>query len=179
MWITVVQFALEPWHQARCLPCRNRFLNIEWMGICLIGLSCRLSEIIHIFSTMRNIKWAFSSDGYKAVAHPALLLTQKETALERERLPARSQLSERGWAGAGTGATGHTRWIPGSRRSPGERNGNPLQYACLENSMDRGAWWATVRGVTKSQSWLSSLAHMHRGNKDAVRQNEQFSVFIT
>ena len=41
---------------------------------------------------------------------------------------------------------------PGSGRSPGEGNGNPLQYSCLENSMDRGAWWATVRGVGKSQT---------------------------
>ena len=40
--------------------------------------------------------------------------------------------------------------IPGSGRSLGERNGNPLQYSCLENSMDRGAWQATVPGVTKS-----------------------------
>ena len=42
--------------------------------------------------------------------------------------------------------------IPGSGRSPGEGNGNPLQYSCLENSMDREAWWATVHGVTKSQT---------------------------
>ena len=41
---------------------------------------------------------------------------------------------------------------PGSGRSAGEGNGSPLQYACLENSMDRGAWWATVHVVTKSQS---------------------------
>ena len=40
--------------------------------------------------------------------------------------------------------------ILGSERSPGEGNGNPLQYYCLENSMDRGAWQATVRGVTKN-----------------------------
>src|SRR5574337_201191 len=39
--------------------------------------------------------------------------------------------------------------IPGSGRSPGEGNGNPLQYFCLENSVDRGAWWATVHGVAK------------------------------
>ena len=45
--------------------------------------------------------------------------------------------------------------IPGSRRSPGEGNGNPLQYSCLENSMDRGAWWAIVHGVTKSRTRLS------------------------
>ena len=38
--------------------------------------------------------------------------------------------------------------IPGSGRSPGEGNGNPLQYSCLENPMDGGAWWATVHGVT-------------------------------
>jgi len=42
-------------------------------------------------------------------------------------------------------------------RSPGEENGYPLQYSCLENSMDRGAWWATVHGVAKSQTQLSDL----------------------
>ena len=44
---------------------------------------------------------------------------------------------------------------PGSGRSPGEGNSNPLQYSCLENPMDRGAWQATVHEVTKSQTWLS------------------------
>ena len=39
--------------------------------------------------------------------------------------------------------------IPGSGRSPGEGNSNPLQYSCLENSMDREAWWATVQGVQR------------------------------
>ena len=39
--------------------------------------------------------------------------------------------------------------IPGSRRSPGGGNGNPLLYSCLGNPMDRGAWWATVQGITK------------------------------
>ena len=39
--------------------------------------------------------------------------------------------------------------ITGSERSPGEGNGNPVQYSCLENPMDRGAWWATVHGVAK------------------------------
>jgi len=45
--------------------------------------------------------------------------------------------------------------IPGSGRSSGEGNGNPLQYSCLENPMDRGAWWATVHGVTKSRTQLN------------------------
>ena len=41
--------------------------------------------------------------------------------------------------------------IPGSGRSPGEGNGNPLQYSCLENPMDRVAWWVTVHGI--AQNW--------------------------
>ena len=45
--------------------------------------------------------------------------------------------------------------VSGSERSPGGGNGNPPQYSCLENPMDRGAWWATVYGVTKSQTGLS------------------------
>ena len=45
--------------------------------------------------------------------------------------------------------------IPKLGRSPGEGNGTPLQYACLEKPMDKGAWWATVLGVTKSQTRLS------------------------
>ena len=47
--------------------------------------------------------------------------------------------------------------IPGSGRSPGEGNGNPLQYSCLENPTDRGAWWATIHGVAKSQTRLSDF----------------------
>ena len=46
--------------------------------------------------------------------------------------------------------------IPGSGRSPGEGDGNPLQYSWLENPMDRGAWWATVHGVAKSQTQLNN-----------------------
>ena len=50
--------------------------------------------------------------------------------------------------------------IPGLGRSPGGGNGDPLQYSHLENPMDRGAWWASVHGVTKSQTRLSDWAHM-------------------
>ena len=56
--------------------------------------------------------------------------------------------------------------IPGLGRFPGEVNGNPLQYSCLGNPMDRGTWWAIVRlydhGVTKSRTWLSSAQNMPR-----------------
>ena len=49
--------------------------------------------------------------------------------------------------------------IPGLGRSPGEGNGNPFQYSCLKNPMDRGAWWAIVHGVAKSWTWLSNFTH--------------------
>ena len=50
--------------------------------------------------------------------------------------------------------------IPGSGRSAGEGNGNPLQYYCLENPMDRGAWQATVHGVAKSWTRLSNFTYL-------------------
>ena len=50
--------------------------------------------------------------------------------------------------------------IPGSGRSSGEGNRNSLQYSCLENPMDRGAWWATIHGVAKSQTTTERL-HFH------------------
>ena len=51
--------------------------------------------------------------------------------------------------------------IPGSARCPGEGNGNPFQYSCLENSVNIGAWRATVHGVAKSQIWLSRHTRTH------------------
>ena len=49
-------------------------------------------------------------------------------------------------------------WILKSARSSGEGNGNPLQYSCQENTMDRGAWWATVHGAARSRTWLNDWA---------------------
>ena len=51
-------------------------------------------------------------------------------------------------------------WVQslGSGRSPGEGIGNPIQYSCLENTMDRGAWWATVHGVAESQTRVKQLS---------------------
>ena len=51
--------------------------------------------------------------------------------------------------------------ISGLGRSSGEGNGNPLQYSCLENPMDRGAWWATFHGVAKSRTQLSDFTSLH------------------
>ena len=54
------------------------------------------------------------------------------------------------------GNTGDVASVPGSGRSSGEGNGNPLQFSCLKKFMDRGAWRATVHRVTKSLIWLSN-----------------------
>ena len=47
---------------------------------------------------------------------------------------------------------------PGSRRSRGGQNDNQLQYSCLQNPIDKGPWWATIHGITKSQTWLTQLS---------------------
>ena len=57
--------------------------------------------------------------------------------------------------------------ISGSGRSPGEGNGNSLQYYCLENPMDRGAWWVTVHGVAKSRHNCAHILHMFMKGPDA------------
>ena len=54
-------------------------------------------------------------------------------------------------------SVGDSNLIPVSGRCPGEGNGNPLQYSCLKNSMDRGAWQAIIHGVTKSWTWLRDI----------------------
>ena len=53
--------------------------------------------------------------------------------------------------------------IPGLGKFPGEGNGNPLQYSCLENSMDQGAWQATVHGIPKGRTQLSNFTRIHKG----------------
>ena len=63
---------------------------------------------------------------------------------------------------ANTGDLRDTDSVPGLERSPGEGKDNPLQCSILENAMDRGAWWATVHGITKSQQDKNSLVcHLH------------------
>ena len=62
--------------------------------------------------------------------------------------------------------------IPGSGRSPGEGNGSPLQYSCLENPMDRGSWQATVHGVAKSWTQLSDFTSLHFIQHEGPLQKE-------
>ena len=99
----------------------------------------------------------FSVDGWGCV--PSLLFTWGQTMVG-------------GFPGSSDGKAsaynvGDPGSIPGLGRSPGEANGNPLQYSCLENPMGRGACQATVHGVAKSQAWLSDFIHScyHTGER--------------
>ena len=69
--------------------------------------------------------------------------------------------------------------IPVLGASPGEGNGNPLQYSCLENPMDGGAWWATVHGDTKSQTRLSEFTFFHFCVIYALPQFEKIKTINT
>ena len=64
--------------------------------------------------------------------------------------------------------------IPGSERSPGGGHGDPLQYSCRENPMDRGAWWATVRGVAESRKQLKRLS-MHA----CILKSTSLDIFLS
>ena len=67
--------------------------------------------------------------------------------------------------------------IPGLGGSPGEGNGNPLQYSCLENSMDKGAWWATVHGFTELDMTKRLNLHNFAAFKHAGRNESQKAFF--
>ena len=73
---------------------------------------------------------------------------------------------------ASAGDTRDMSMIPGSGRSPGVGNSNPLQYSCLENSMDRGPWWATESDTTEHACMYIRLAHQLPG-KSAARAQPQ------
>ena len=75
-------------------------------------------------------------------------------------------------------ATGDPDSIPGSGRPPGEGNGNPLQYSCLENPMGGAAWQATDHGLTKSQTQLSNFTSRSRLTLFFTSSNTAFISFI-
>ena len=99
---------------------------------------------------------SFSSSLCKVFLFPALRFLYKISKSPD------SQLSYcMGWWGIKVSAcnAGDLGLIPGLGKSLGEGDGNPLQYSCLENPMDGGAWWATVHGVAKSWTRLSDFTH--------------------
>ena len=78
---------------------------------------------------------------------------------------------------ANAGAITDVGWSPGSGRSPGEGHDTPLEYSCLENPMDRGAWWATVHRVAKSQTRLKRLS-LHALQRSLGSESQMSYHFI-
>ena len=77
---------------------------------------------------------------------------------------------------------GHIRdvgWIPGLGRSPGGGHGNPLQYSCLENPMDRGAWWAAVHGAAKNQTGLKQFSMQHARQRWCWGERNRLRKIVT
>ena len=77
---------------------------------------------------------------------------------------------------ASVGDSGDMCLIPGLGRPPGVGNSNPLQYSCLENSMDRGVWWATVHEVTKESDTAEQLNKQARIFDERRCKNAQKSI---
>ena len=73
----------------------------------------------------------------------------------------------------------HTGPIPGSETSPGRGNGNPIQYSCLKNSIDRRSWWATVHRATKSQTGLKQLSRHCNTILSSVQSLSCVQLFVT
>ena len=98
----------------------------------------------------------------KQVSHLGWPINKKEGLTPSFGFPGGSEVK------ASASNAGDPGSIPGSGRSPGEGNGNPLQYSCLENPMDWGAWWAAVHRVTKSRTRLSDFTYYREGWQTVV-----------
>ena len=128
----------------------QHWLNI-WKSISVIQLTKELK--------MKHSR-VISIDAEKQFDKIKHLFLGWEIPWRRTRLPTPVFLGFPG-VSAGKGSAwqaGHLGSIPGLGRSPGGRHCNPLQYSCLEYPMDRGAWWAIVNRVTKSQTWWKQLS---------------------
>ena len=133
-------FCLDPLRIEWCPPTLGRIFCFTQFTKCwffLEALSHTNPEII-CYQVARH-RWAQSSRHNKINHHAYAVLVVKNPP-------------------ANAGDVRDAGPIPGLGRSPGEEHGNLLQYSCLENSVDRGAWWATVHGVTKNQTWLKQLS---------------------
>ena len=117
------------------------------------------TEVSNIVQANKTIPKKNKSKKAKWLAEEALQIVEKRREVKskgkRERYIQLNRVPKKGCPGSSVGKelacyAGDLSLIPGSVRSPEEGNGNSLQYSCLENPMDRGAWWAAVHGVSKS-----------------------------
>ena len=96
---------------------------------------------------------------------------EKVTFEQRSKADERASFQVAQWSSVQPASAGDARGlglILGSGRSPGAGNGNPFQHSCSTHSMDKGAWWATVHGVTKSQTQLSKHEHTEADEEEAI-----------
>ena len=127
--------------------------HFSWLGA-RVGLCFHIPTAV---SYWLRVNWS----GFGIPDTSVALHSWAEWLQQPEDSPLRKSFSC--WSGGSDGKeyacnVGDSGSIPGSGRSPGEGNGNgnPLQYSCLEDSLDRSTWWAIVYGVAKSQTWLSN-----------------------
>ena len=147
----------DPWIQARCQATQCRAAGPQF------GVSKALfCHFLPLLSLMPWPEWVLKRPLARAPCGPGMTSTLGEAGQGWGRAGSCHRLcrDSLGFPGGSDGKestcnAGDQGSIPGSERSPGERNDYPLQYPCLENSMDRGAWQATVHGVTKSRTRLS------------------------
>ena len=133
----------QVWANDTCLMIQLLYLIMVMRAIIIIS---NLASH-HMPDTVLSISHYFMKSSYNSLGqcyYPHF--TDKEVVLVIKNLLANA------------GDLRDTSSLPGSGRSPGRGHSNPFQYSCLENPMDRGAWWATVHGVTKSQTWLKWLS---------------------
>ena len=125
----------------------NAMMHIFWWHVCVCVCTFLLDMFLEAESLVVGCVWILLNSfpsGYSSLhSHqPCMGLPQ--------------WLSSKEFA-CSLGAAEEVGSIPGSRRSPGGGHGNPLQYSCLENAMDRGAWWSTIYRVTKNRTQLKQL----------------------
>ena len=139
-----------------CLPCVPTtyadFSHEMWDQYSLIKTACN-----YFRNTWKGqAKMGKDMLSFRPTLHPSTINTQG-CCLKYNNHHNGSDGKESAYSVGGLGL------IPGLRRPPGGGHSNPLQYSCLENPMDRAAWWATDRRVTKTRTQLSDRAQKHAG----------------
>ena len=135
------------------------------------GLSESLSPMpFSVESALRKRRggscWSFASDRPDYQASPGVnqkmnfILASKCITLDSVAVQGFPQWLSGKESACNAGDAGDVDSIPGLGRSPGGGNGNPFQYSCLKNPMDRGAWWAIIQSVAKSETRLSDRVHI-------------------
>ena len=155
-WITIFFSRESSWPKAQTL-----LSYTSWTGRFFTTSTTWEAQSPIIWSLLQKFLYIFDPFDSFLASSRAFLVAQRLKHLPAMRSEVKASACNAGDLGL----------IPGSGRSPGEGNGNPLQYSCLENPINGGAWWATVHGVAKSQTWLSDFTSLCLFK--AVSQNRQ------